>query len=113
MIYYIHRNGNGTEKNKKPLSGGKSTYMKKTEKDIIIAAVQKAEKSWAFNAYVEAAAAAGNLDINVELAHKQNHNAWHEYIALSDLARALGIDKIPMTEETAEYWRRQREAKRG
>lgn len=84
--------------------------MKKAERETIVAKVQKAEKSWAFNTYIKAAAEAYDLDFDIELAHKQACNAWHEYIALLDLARALGIDKIPMTEETAECWRRRREA---
>lgn len=77
--------------------------MKKAEKSLIIARVQKAETCWAAAEYLVKSATEANSE-GVEGCKLGAHRAWAEYMALRSLANDLGVD-VPSASEAAMWWR--------
>lgn len=77
--------------------------MKKAEKSLIIARVQKAETCWAAAEYhAKHADKAGSE--RAEKCKCGAQAAWTEYMALKSLASDLGVD-VPSASAAAMWWR--------
>ena len=77
--------------------------MKKAEKSLIIARVQKAEASWAAAEYLAKHAEKTGSE-RTAVCRRGAHSAWTEYMALRSLANDLGIE-VPSASEAATWWR--------
>lgn len=77
--------------------------MKKAEKSLIIARVQKAETSWAAAEYLTKYADKAGSE-RAEKCKLGAHRAWAEYMALRSLANDLGVE-VPSASEAATWWR--------
>ena len=77
--------------------------MKKAEKSLIIARVQKAEASWAAAEYLAKHADQTGSE-RAEKCKRGAQAAWTEYMALKSLASDLGVD-VPSSADAATWWR--------